>query len=1426
MTKGVLVATGVEIATAYISMVPSMRGVQGNIAKEFGAVTKIAQQTSREVGSTLSTGFQTAAKAASTVVSETAKVAGNITRGFKTGAVDGFSASLGALGKSGVTAVGSVVKALPGMSAGFEKVRDLAMAGPRMFSQFAAGFKSPTAAASTFTGVMGTLGGSARGALDGVISKTVSLGQAITAPAKNFMDGFRAMNGGVMEFSGRMGNLGATVGNFLKPVVDVGRNIGGVFKQIGGAMGPALSAVGDFARSAVEKVGEIANKIADTFRGPATAAVVAGVAAMSVALTKGLGRLNAIDTAKAKLRGLGNDADTTAAIMKNATAAVKGTAYGLDEAATTAAGAVAAGIKPGEQLENTLKTVANVAAATGRGMDDMGQVFNQVAAGGKAYTMQIKQVANAGLPIWQKLAEVLGTTEDQVQSMASSGQIDFATFQKAAQLAAGTVAEEMGQTLPGALANVSAAVSRIGANLWKGFELDDGSYTGIYSKLTDLVLAIQKALGPVEALASKVGNAVGEKLGPAFDFVTDKLNAFSASTDGIKEKFGGILSAVAPAGAAFAALGAGGLAPLLTKLPLVGGMLGPLPKMLGAIGGPAGMAAVGLLALAKVDPTQMAEGFQAIAAQLPSMIDGILGMVANLAGEIIPSLLQGLTANMPVLLDGITGMISTILQALVDALPMLVDAAITLFMGLVQALAEIMPPLLESVLALIPMIIEALMGMLPTLIDGALTLFMGLVQALTDIVPPLLEAILGMLPEILESLVSMLPPLVEGAITLFMGIVNALPVILPPLIDAVVGLIPVIVESLLSMLDVLIQGAITLFMALVDALPEIIPDLIQAVLDLGPVLVQAVLDLIPQLFQAGKDLIGGLIGGIGDLAGGAVDAIKGVGSSMIGGFKNLLGIKSPSTVFAKIGGFLDKGLADGVGKGTGSVDAVKKMASAITAITAGLQKDITRLSNVIAQQVAKIITSLRSLVQMMSGTFKTQVAGQLNAVAALFRTVLPNAVKAAMSAMRSQMQSFQTWVAGSFRNGLVSAVNAIKTAFTSLPTAINAAWGKIKAGTATPTNYVISTVYMAGIRSAVNSINSAVGIPGRMPVVSRIGYAAGGVLPGYTPGRDIYDFYSPQFGTLRLSGGEGILRPEVVKALGGAPTINAWNQARGRGVGSVGDRGYASGGILDFLKKSPLGWSVNTSPMDFQMHALDKPKDTIKQLVQNPAIEYAQRAGGGMFGAGAGKSFTDIAGGYAALFAKAVENLGGGGTGLVAAARKALGVPYVWGGSSIPPGLDCSGLVYWAYQQMGKKNVPRLTAAGYQQVALPTSQPRAGDVAFWGNPAKHIAIMTGANSIVHAPKPGDVVKNAALYGNPTFGRLKYDEGGFLPPGLTVVENRTGKPEPVFTSLEQARSMAGGVRDVYFQVDVSEVRDIAEAADVMKTLDRRIRMGVA
>lgn len=67
--------------------------------------------------------------------------------------------------------------------------------------------------------------------------------------------------------------------------------------------------------------------------------------------------------------------------------------------------------------------------------------------------------------------------------------------------------------------------------------------------------------------------------------------------------------------------------------------------------------------------------------------------------------------------------------------------------------------------------------------------------------------------------------------------------------------------------------------------------------------------------QAGVNMVQGLIDGVKSMLGAAGQAISGVGEAVIGRFKSLLGIHSPSRVFAQLGAFTMQGLANGLQNG-------------------------------------------------------------------------------------------------------------------------------------------------------------------------------------------------------------------------------------------------------------------------------------------------------------------------------------------------------------------------------------------------------------------------------------------------------------------------------------------------------------------------------
>src|SRR5690606_12123789 len=194
---------------------------------------------------------------------------------------------------------------------------------------------------------------------------------------------------------------------------------------------------------------------------------VAG-AALSASLVKGFGRLTAIEEAQAKLTGLGHGAQSVRTIMDNALGAVRGTAFGLDEAATTAASAVAAGIKPGKDLRRVLGLVADTASIAGSSMGEMGAIFNKVAAANRLTMAEVNQLSDRGVPIMQMLAEQFGVTASEAAKMVSQGKVTFADFAQALETNVAGAALSSGDTTRGAFANMMAAAGRFGASLLEG----------------------------------------------------------------------------------------------------------------------------------------------------------------------------------------------------------------------------------------------------------------------------------------------------------------------------------------------------------------------------------------------------------------------------------------------------------------------------------------------------------------------------------------------------------------------------------------------------------------------------------------------------------------------------------------------------------------------------------------------------------------------------------------------------------------------------------------------------------------------------------------------------------------------------------------------------------------------------------------------
>lgn len=97
-------------------------------------------------------------------------------------------------------------------------------------------------------------------------------------------------------------------------------------------------------------------------------------------------------------------------------------------------------------------------------------------------------------------------------------------------------------------------------------------------------------------------------------------------------------------------------------------------------------------------------------------------------------------------------------------------------------------------------------------------------------------------------------------------------------------------------------------------------------------------------------------------------------------------------------------------------------------------------------------------------------------------------------------------------------------------------------------------------------------------------------------------------------------------------------------------------------------------------------------------------------------------------------------------------LPYVWGGSSLETGADCSGFTQAVYSACGY-SIPRTTEAQmYGGLEVPIEEIMPGDIVYYGG---HVAIYVGNGTVVHQPVPGTCCSYGDLYMMNVYGVVRY-----------------------------------------------------------------------
>jgi len=666
--------------------------------------------------------------------------------------------------------------------------------------------------------------------------------------------------------------------------------------------------------------------------GGAVAGVTALVAGM--AIKGGIDRALAIEGAQAKLTGLGHDVQSVQTIMDSALASVRGTAFGLGDAASVAASVVAAGVQPGEDLTRTLKLVADASTIAGTSMGDMGAIFNKVASTGKIQGEVIAQLGERGIPILQLLGEQMGVSAAEVSKLASEGKVDFATFQAAMEAGMGGAALESGNTFRGAMANAMAALGRLGEKVVGGVlpQLKGGFGEAIalldswapQAERVGVVIGgvMTEVLGGVRALiaafaagGSDVTSAgfagAMERIGLAarfaFDFITGTAVPAIASLVGWMNKNRGVVAAAVAVMGALLLVTQAHAAVLAVQA--AGGIIGFIKglQMVQAVAKVATAVQWAWNAALTANPIGL------IIAAIAALVAGIIWFFTQteLGQKIFQTAWAGIQAAISAVVAWVTGTAVPWFQGAWDAIMGAVQKAVTYIQTVIAVYAYLWRTAIETFLGWITGAWDAFWGSsFGQMVKAAIDLVVSLVQFGVTFLRELIADIAGWISATWSAAWDAVSARVQAAWALISGVVQTALIAIgtvvldamariragwdaawgavSAVVSAVWGLISGVISSQVARVRSILDAGFTVVRTIVSAAWQGVYNAIATPMQEAYDKVRSIVDSIRTFFSgaaswlvnAGRDIIQGLIEGITSKIKGVTDTLRGLTESI------------------------------------------------------------------------------------------------------------------------------------------------------------------------------------------------------------------------------------------------------------------------------------------------------------------------------------------------------------------------------------------------------------------------------------------------------------------------------------------------------------------------------------------------------------------
>lgn len=303
-------------------------------------------------------------------------------------------------------------------------------------------------------------------------------------------------------------------------------------------------------------------------------------------------------------------------------------------------------------------------------------------------------------------------------------------------------------------------------------------------------------------------------------------------------------------------------------------------------------------------------------ADIEMLVGNVVESFQHVVKNVVP-IIENIVKALPAALDGI-------LIAIGDLLPTLLSTVVNLFTQILETILSLLPELIPAAVDAVLTIVGALIDNLPLLIDAAVQLITALVEGLGLALPELIPAAVEAIITIVQGLLDSMDQILEAAFAIIQGLAQGLLNALPQLIDALPEVIMTIINFITNNLPLIIEMGVKLTVQLAFGLIKAIPQLVARLPEIIAAIVTGLGKAVSAVFEIGQNIVTGLWNGIKSLGSWISDKVGGFFSGIVDGAKNLLGIRSPSLVFAGIGENM------GLGIGEGFTSAMK-----------GVEKDIT-----------------------------------------------------------------------------------------------------------------------------------------------------------------------------------------------------------------------------------------------------------------------------------------------------------------------------------------------------------------------------------------------------------------------------------------------------------------------------------------------------